>query len=131
MGTLTRTDRALLPPVTNESRGEAIRLRREALGIPNPHQFAQATGRDRETITRAEAGAASATTMDWLEGWLDTEEAKRGTPEPATGGEPLRIEMHGAYGIEEIIVTGPVDRPEELAEAVSKILDRLQKRDPK
>lgn len=106
-----------------DARGAQFGPRREALGIKNLRQFALATGRDRDTLARAEAGTASKTTMDWVDAWLTEREADR---EPVAS-EPIKLTMHGVYGIEEIIVEGPVDRPDELADAVGKILDRLKR----
>jgi len=76
MSTQARRNRALLPPMGDESRGEAIKRRRLALGIATPSQFATAVGKDRETIARAEAGAASRSTYDTLEAWLSRQENK-------------------------------------------------------
>lgn len=108
-----------------DGRGAQFEPRRKALGISNLRQFALATGRDRDTLARAEAGTASKTTMDWVDAWLTAREADRaGATAP---DEPLRLTLHGVYGIEEIIVEGPVDRPDELADAVGRILDRLKR----
>lgn len=128
MYTPTRADRAHLPTMSDEKRGEQIKQRRLALGIDGYREFAEATGRDRDTLSRAEQGLASKTTLDWLEAWLSRQETENGMTDPAPA-EPLKIEMHGVYGVSEIIVTGPVDRPDELAEAVGKLLDRLKQRD--
>lgn len=116
--------------MSNESRGEDIKRRRLALGIDGYREFAEATGRDRETLSRAERGEASATTLDWLEAWLTREETENGMGDQPAPSEPLRAELHDVYGVGQIIVTGPVDRPDELAEAIGRIVERLQRRDP-
>jgi len=110
--------------VTNGSRGEDIKRRRFALGIDSIHKLHKATGIDRETLSRAEAGNASDATYDRLEAWLDrVEEEDGGAPDSAG---PIKLTFHDVYGIGEIIVEGPVDHPDELTEAVGKILERIR-----
>lgn len=131
MNTRIQRNAAHLPPVSNESRGEAIKQRRLDLGYENPTQFAEAIGKDWQTITRAESGQARASTYDALEAWLSRKEEGWALPvggEPQAGS-PIKLTLHGVYGVEEIIVEGPVDRPDELADAVGKILERLKQRD--
>lgn len=106
-------------------RGAAIKRRRLALGIKSVNEFAKATGIDRGAVTRAEAGTASEGTLDRLEAWLDDFEKETGEDEP---GEPLRITMRGVYGIEEIVVEGPVDHPDELVASVARLMDELRTR---
>lgn len=133
MSTRKPLDSGTLQPVDNESRGEAIKRRRLALGIDSYRRFAEATGRDRGTLTAAEEGSPSTTTatLDWLEAWLTRAEAEAGLGEPSAAAPsgPIKLTLHGVYGVDEIIVEGPVDRPDELAEAVGKILDRMKARD--
>lgn len=109
------------------ARGAEIKRRREALRIANLRQFRLATGRDYDTLKRAEEGRASATTMDWLEDWLTKREAEGAVP-VAEESESIRIEMHDVYGIGGFVVTAPIDHPDEAAEAVAKILDTLKQR---
>lgn len=143
------TDTAHLPVMDNESRaddlrprGRTIMRRRLAVGITSERAFADAVNADappgtrnidKGTIGRAERGDASLGTYNRLEMWLDQREAELGiTREPlAPAVEPLRLTMHGVFGVEEMILEGPVDRPDELAEAVGKILDRLRRDSPK
>lgn len=143
MSTTERSHREHSAPMSDEPsgdhakrlRGEAIKRRRLALDIPNVSKFAKATGRDWETVDNAEKGIAPDTTMEWFEAWLDREEAARSGAadldvegQAATSG-PIRLTLHGVYGVDEIIVEGPVDHPDELAEAVGKILERLSRRE--
>lgn len=129
MSTRTQTDGAHFRPVDNESRGREIKRRRLALGIDGFRDFAEATGRDKGTLARAEEGTASTSTLDWLEAWLDRQETESGMNDPVPAVGPIKLTLHGVYGVEEIVVEGPVDHPDELAEAVGKILDRLKQRD--
>ena len=132
-------NRAHLPAMDNESegqdyrqRGRDLQLRRSAQGFKSARQFWEAakdeTHLSRGAIQRAEAGHASNNTYNTLEAWLSREEAEAGMDSGAPAG-PIKLTLHGVYGVDEIIVEGPVDRPDELAEAVGKILDRLKQRD--
>lgn len=123
-----------LPPVTNESRGEAIKGRRLDQGYETPTAFAKATGKDWETIERAEAGKARPSTYDFLEQWLAREEAEAAMPVGGTPDETaaLKVELHGIYSeggirIDDIIASG--GDPDEIAEMVGKIFDRLKQGD--
>lgn len=117
--------------VSNQERGEAIKRRRLALDIGSHSKFeAVSEGKfPRSTVKRAEDGNASPNTYDAIELWLDRAEARQGGPtavESELPAEPIRIEMHGVYGIDQIIVTGPVDRPDEVAETIGKVMDRIR-----
>lgn len=109
------------------ARGVAIKRRRLALGIKSVNEFAKVTGIDRGAVTRAEAGQASANTLDRLEKWLDDIEGETGHDEPSEV-EPLRITLRGVYGIEEIVAEGPVDHPDELVASVARLIDELRTR---
>jgi hypothetical protein len=117
--------------MSDDARGAAIKRRRLDLEIDSLHQFHEATGLDRRTLARAEEGEASSKTLDWIEAWLSREEAVRsggGTPADPEGSTTLKVTLHNVYGVGEMIVEGPHD-PDELADAVAKIIDRLQARD--
>lgn len=117
-------------------RGESIKRRRLALGIANPNQFYLAMredfvarGRkpiDRETLTKAERGTASSSKMDEIEAWLEFQEKENGMDDAPTG---IRLTFHnlrsGVVTVDDLIIDGPVDHPEQLAEAVGKILERF------
>lgn len=110
------------------ARGVAIKRRRLALGIKSVNEFAKVTGIDRGAVTRAESGTASEGTLDRLEAWLDDIEQETGHDEPTAEPEPLRITMRGVYGIEEVVVEGPVDHPDELVASVARLIDELRTR---
>jgi transcriptional regulator with XRE-family HTH domain len=129
MSTQTQSRSGQSPDMSDEGRGAKIKRRRLDLGIDSLHQFHEATGLDRRTLTRAEAGTASETTLDWLEAWLTREEAvKSGAIEAQPGSRSIKVTLRDAYGVGELILEGPVDA-DELAEAVGKVLDRLRLRD--
>lgn len=119
------SDTARSLPMSDETRGHSIKTRRLALGIKSVREFAEASGIDREALGKAEKGMGSAATIDRAESWLDRFEEEAGHDE-ATPGEPLRFTFHDVYGIGELIVEGPVDRPDELVEAVGKLLAEIR-----
>lgn len=106
------------------ARGAEIKRRREELGIANLRQFHLATGRDRDTLARVEAGTASETTMDWVEQWLDRREAG-GRVEPAAPG-PVRVTLHDVYGVGEVIFDGAAS-PDEMAAYVRALMNELRR----
>lgn len=107
------------------TRGQRIQRRRIALGLGSVTAFAEASGFNYDTLARVEKDTASERMVANVEAWLDRMEA--GTPgEAVEEAGPIRLTLHGVYGVEEIIVEGPVDHPDELAEAVGKILERLR-----
>lgn len=108
-----------------EARGEDVRRRRLALGIKSLREFADATGIDREALSRVEKGEAASGTYDRAEAWLDRTEAEDGGA-PDGAASPIRLTFHDVYGIGEIIVEGPADRPDELTEAVAKLLEGIR-----
>ena len=108
------------------ARGEGLKARRLALGIKSHREASEASGIDREAWSRAEKGEASVATYERAEAWLGRMEEEVGADD-APAPTPLRLTFHDVYGIGEIIVEGPVDRPEELTEAVSKLLDGIRR----
>lgn len=105
--------------MSDETRGQSLTARRLALGIKSVREFADACGIDREALSKAERGLGSKGTYDRAEAWLTRMEDETGSDAPA---EPLRFTFRDVYGIGEIIVEGPVDRPDELVAAVAKML---------
>lgn len=112
-------------PMSDETRGQSIKSRRLALGFESVREFAEASGIDRGALGKAEKGTASSATVERAEAWLDRFEEKTGHDEPT--GESLRFTLHDVYGVGEIIVEGPSNRPDELVEAVSKLLAEIQR----
>lgn len=120
------TGTARLLPMSDETRGHAIRDRRLALGIKSLREFAKESGIDREALSKAEAGEGSAQTYERAEAWLTAAEEEAGHDDPVT--EPLRFTFHDIYGIGEFIAEGPVDKPDELIAAVTKMLKEIRER---
>lgn len=118
------SDTARSLPMSDETRGHSIKTRRLALGIKSVREFAEASGIDREALGKAEKGTGSDGTLDRAEAWLDRFEEEAGHDAPSD--EPLRFTFHDVYGIGELIVEGPVDRPDELVEAVGKLLAEIR-----
>src|SRR5690606_34807205 len=111
--------------MSNETRGQAIKRRRLALGLTSVRKFAEATGIDRAALTRAEDGEGSEATYDRAEAWLSRMEEETG--HDGAPSEPLKVTLHDVYGIGEIIVEGPADHPDELVAAVAKLLAEIQR----
>lgn len=109
--------------MSDETRGQGLTTRRLALGIKSVREFADACGIDREALSKAERGLGSKGTYDRAEAWLTRMEEETGHDAP---GEPLRFTFRDVYGVGEIIVEGPVDRPDELVAAVSKVLAEIR-----
>jgi len=119
-------------PVNGEGRGARIRARRERMSW-DKKPFAIRAGMNRGTLDRIEADdpTVRATTYAQAERALDALAEELGfddIPEdPTEPAAPIKLTFHDVYGIGEIIVEGPVDRPDELTEAVSKILEGIRR----
>lgn len=107
-----------------------MRARREHLGM-TVSGLAKLASVDRGKLAKFEDGEDFPTER-WISGVeraLDAFEAETGH-EPGeaerTAVEPLRFTFHDVYGIGELIVEGPVDRPDELVAAVAKLLSDIR-----
>ena len=122
-----------LAPMSDESRGKDLERRRLALGITSHRQFEEAVAEElgitRGTIARAEAGKASRNTYTALEAWLTRQEEEAGMDVPPPAPTSIKLTVHGVYGIDDLILEGPSDHPEELAEAFGMIIERLKSRE--
>lgn len=117
----TRHRRAESTPVSNETRGHAIKARRLAHGIKSARAFAQATKVDREAIARAEDGLGSEQTYERLEAWLDRFEEETGSDEPSDP-QLVTFRLTGVYGVRDVVISGPVENIAELQTAVENLL---------
>lgn len=115
--------------MSDETRGHAIKARRLALGIKSLREFAEASGISREALTAAEKGAGSEATLERAEAWLTKIETETGHDEPEA--TPLKFTFHDVYGIGELVVEGPIDRPDDLVAAVGKLLAEIRARGEK
>jgi transcriptional regulator with XRE-family HTH domain len=124
--------------VDNRGRGAAIERRRLRLGIDSIHAFADATGKDRGALTRAESGTASERTYKFLEAWLDAREHENSSERDDAGldaPEPVRaapgivtIEMHGVFGIENVTFSGPADQADEVSRLAAEFMRNARDR---
>ena len=116
-----------LAPVTNESRGEAIKRRRLHHGIKSLREFSAKSGVSREAITAAEDDAASPETYDRLEVWLDRYEEEIGEHDvsAATDIDVIEFRIAGNFGVD-VVVKGPASRIEEIEAAVEKLVRAAQ-----
>ena len=114
-------------PVVSKERGQKIQRRRLAIGIPSANRWAKDIGLDRETLTRAEAGTASARTYARIEAWLDNMEEELGMPDSQnTSPSEDVIEYHVSGQGVDLVVRGPVANLDDLEASVSRLLDRLR-----
>jgi hypothetical protein len=126
-----------LTVVENAGRGEAIQRRRLRLGIDSIHAFADATGKDRGALTRAENGTASERTYTFLEAWLDAREhemeserdAAAELAAPPANGIPgvVTIEMQGVFGVEQVTFSGPAGQGAEVAKLAAEFMRNARK----
>lgn len=121
-------NRAESLPMSTETRGHAIKARRLALGIKSLREFAERTGVDRQAITRAEAGAGSESTYERLEAWLSRFEEETGHDEPA-GDDYIEYRLSGVFGVDSIVVKGPVRDAAELERSVARLVRELREKD--
>lgn len=117
--------------VDNQSRGAAVRARREHLGM-TASGLAKLASVDRGKLSRFEEGVDQPTER-WIasvERALDAFEAEVGV-EPgeaakATSPDLIRLTLHDVFGVGEIIAEGPVDKPDELVASVAKLLAEIR-----
>lgn len=119
--------------------GEAFKARRTAIGM-SVAALAKAAGVDRGSLTALEEGrGVRDTTVAAIEKTLSDLEHELGMDvpsqvaavEPTDRPEPLRFTFRDIYGVGELIVEGPVDRPDELIASVAKLLAEIRNEPPK
>lgn len=122
-------ERADFVPMSNETRGKALKDRMVAMGL-DESKLARAVKKDRGTIRRVFEGKASSLTYDYIEQWFDREDAKNNADssaivQPAAGGagSPVVIRMEEGGTV---VIEGPVDHLDEIA-AVARALMRETK----
>lgn len=119
--------------VTDDNRGEAVRLRREHLGL-SASALTKLAGVDRGKLRRFEDGEDLPS-----ERWINSVERALDAFEHETGHEPaegvkaaereagfIRFTVEGAYGAKALVVEGPVANLPELEAAVDRIMQRIQ-----
>lgn len=118
--------------------GDRVRMRRERLGA-SQEDVAESAGVNRDTVRAVERGESSAKSRRLVADALTRMEEEAGLDLPGEETHPLvrrvapvegapqliRIEVPGVHGAKAIVVEGPVDNPEALAEAVDAIMRRL------
>ena len=120
-------DRAGLAPVDEETRGHAIKRRREALGM-SINALAKKVGMDRATLTSAEADEERTTDLTYrrIENWLTDFEAETGAGD-SSGDDLVEFRLSGNFGVD-VVVKGPVANLPELERSISRLLREM--RDP-
>lgn len=126
-------ERADFVPMSNETRGKALRERMVALGL-DESKLSRATGKDRGTIRRAFDGTASTITYEQLEMWFDREEHKVGQGVevvPAIGAPGDDPAKHVMIRIEEggtVVVDGPPESMDALIAAATALMREMKHR---
>ena len=110
------------------------RLRSATIG-----DLAGRAGLNRDTVSAVLRGGGSRTSRRRVDDALTEMEAEAGLPpwsdqEPAEAprqpaAEPIRVTFHEVFGIGEIIIEGPADKPDDLVEAIGKLLDEVRRRE--
>lgn len=114
------------PVVTDVSRGKSIEQRRMALGLPSLVKFAEASGFNRETLSKVENGTASERMMANVEAWLDKMEAGTTVAYSSQTGA-VQVKLRNVFGVgdAEVIFDGNTP-PEEMAAKMKAILEALK-----
>jgi len=120
-----------LRPVTDETRGQAIQRRREALGVTVTEMAERATaarGADKpamdwQTVDRAEEGRARGTAYAELEKVLDDLEEEVGGP-PDQPEHTVEFIIEGLYGADRVRVKGPVADLREIERSVARLMQQ-------
>ena len=115
--------------VTDETRGQAIQRRREALGVTVTELAERATAArggdkpamDWQTVDRAEEGRSRGTAYAELEKVLDDLEEEVGGP-PEEPEHTVEFIIEGLYGAERVRVKGPVTDLPALERSVARLM---------
>lgn len=111
-----------LRSVTDETRGQAIKRRREAIGM-SVTELAERAGVDWETVDRAEQDSARGTSYVKLEKVLDDLEEEIGGP-PEHPEHSVEFMLEGNFGVR-VRVKGPVDDLPALEASVARLIRQM------
>lgn len=125
-------------PMSSETRGHAIKQRRETLGIFSGYEFERASERvgilvRRALLGKAESGEASDASYIKIETVLSRLEEEMGQESPAA--EPpasddektVEFRLSGNFGVD-VVVKGPVSDMNELEGAVARLIREMRDR---
>ena len=115
--------------VSNETAGERIKRRREAMGW-DIKALARKAGVDRGQLAKIERGEHSprGATLGAIERALDEIEAETGHDEPESGGM-VTFRLSGNFGVD-VVVQGPVTNLSELEASVERLVQSMKKDPP-
>lgn len=131
----TSTGGARLVPMSDETRGHAIKRRRELLGIFSGYEFERASERvgilvRRALLGKAESGAASDASYVKIETVLDRLEEEMGQENGTSKPQPddvVEFRLSGNFGVD-VVVKGPVSDMPELEGAVARLIREMRDR---
>lgn len=116
-------------PVSDETRGHAIKRRRLALGM-SVNALAKKVEMDRATLTAAEAGDPRTTDLTYtrVENWLTDFEAEIGAADPSPSDDLVEFRLSGNFGVD-VVVKGPVANLAELEGSIARLLREMRDQD--
>lgn len=122
-------ERSTLTPVVDEGVGEAIRERRERLGLTKV-ALAKRAGVDRGRLAEIEEGANTrGATLSAIKRALDEFEAETSGPYDPDEERIVTFRMSGNFGVD-VTVSGPVENLHELEDSVGRLLQRMRSDQP-
>lgn len=127
----TRTETPRLSAVADEGEQESVggrfEQRRLALGLSRS-ALAERAGIYRETLKKLEEGhdGIRETTIATVDRALNDLEQEIGMNDPEKNEHVVRFVVHGVYGVDALIVEGPVENIAELEASVDRIMRRLR-----
>ena len=130
-------------PMTEETRGEAIRRRRQALSFRGPtalertiKNLAAESGVgdpvNRDALADAERGVGSEDMFVLIESWLDRLERARDPNNPPSledadrDDDVMEIVVEDVFGIGRIAAKGPVVDRDELVDSLAKLIAKIR-----
>lgn len=120
--------------VTTRERGAAIRRRRMEMGITSARKFGDLVGKDERTVAKVEKGEGTEQSTALLETWLDRRERETAGDGPRdevhhAAVEAVSIKMSGIYGIDDVVISGPIDHIDDLKRLAVDLLREVRGED--
>lgn len=124
---MARLGREHLGDMSDE--GQRVRERRERLGL-DKKSLAEQAGVNRNTLAAIESGDSfNRSSLAKIERVLSDLEREAGIDAPPAKEEQrdlMEIRAEGVYGIQSIVVGGPVSDRDELVETIARLIERVR-----